>query len=297
MSITFRQYEPTDFKLVSDFLIEEYRAGNRVGNWLQPEWEYMHSHPNLDESSLSLIRIWEDGGEIAGVAHYEDELGTAFFQRKSGCEGLIREMLDYAEEWLSGVDDGGGRYLRVYVKDFDQEFGALVASRGYEREPGGTRVQSHLPTASQIEQVPLPEGFSIKSLADDNDLWKIHRVLWRGFDHEGEPPPEGIEGRRKMQSGPNFRKDLTLVVVEPSGDFVVFCGMWYEPVNRYALIEPLATDPEYRRMGLAKAAVWEGIRRCAEEGADVVYVGSDQLFYQALGFKVLYKAECWIRYF
>ena len=73
--------------------------------------------------------------------------------------------------------------------------------------------------------------------------------------------------------------------------------MWYEPVNRIAYVEPVATDPDYRRIGLGKAAVWEGIRRSGELGAEVAYVGSDQLFYKSIGFKVLYKSNCWIKHF
>ena len=73
----------------------------------------------------------------------------------------------------------------------------------------------------------------------------ISRVLWRGFDHEGGPPEEGIEEHRKMHSGPNFKKDLTIIVEEPSGDFVAFCDMWYASVNNYAYVEPAAADPEY----------------------------------------------------
>jgi hypothetical protein len=29
----------------------------------------------------------------------------------------------------------------------------------------------------------MPPGFRLKSLADDSDRHKIHRVLWRGFNH------------------------------------------------------------------------------------------------------------------
>lgn len=50
--------------------------------------------------------------------------------------------------------------------------------------------------------IDLPPGFRLKSLAEDNDLQKIHRVLHRGFNHPGEPPPEGLAGRQKMRSGP-----------------------------------------------------------------------------------------------
>jgi predicted N-acetyltransferase YhbS len=119
--------------------------------------------------------------------------------------------------------------------------------------------------------------------------------LHRGFNHPGEPPADGIAGRLKMQSGPHFRKDLTMVVEAPSGAFVAFAGLWLEPVNKFGYVEPVATDPDYRRMGLGRAAVMEGIRRCGELGANVAYVGSDLPFYLALGFKKLYTTKCWIK--
>jgi predicted N-acetyltransferase YhbS len=50
-------------------------------------------------------------------------------------------------------------------------------------------------------------------------------------------------------------------------------------------------------MGLGKAAVWEGIRRCGVLGATVAYVGSDQEFYQAIGFTKRFDSRCWIKYF
>jgi predicted N-acetyltransferase YhbS len=145
--------------------------------------------------------------------------------------------------------------------------------------------------------IRLREGFKLKSLADDNDLAKVHRALWRGFNHPGEPPADGIEGRRKMQSGPNYRKNLTIVVEAPNGAFVSFSGLWFEPIHKFGYVEPVATDPDYRRMGLGTAAVLEGIRRCGEFGVTVAYVGTDKPFYLAMGFKKLFTLNCWIKYF
>lgn len=296
MGITFRQYGSADFKLVSDFLIANFQAGNQDGNWLQPAWEYMHSHPSLDESSLNRIRIWENAGDIVGVAHYESRLGEAFFQVHPGYAHLKPAMLEYAENHLCGETERGERYVRAFVNDFDPEFEALVKSRGYEIAEHSARPMSEFTIPQPFPKIDLPEGFCIKSLADDNNLQKIHRVLWRGFNHVGKPPEEGIEGRKKMQSGPNFKKDLTIVVEGPTGDFVSFCGMWYEPVNKIAYVEPVATDPDFRRMGLGKAAVWEGIRRCGVLGATVAYVGSDQEFYKAIGFTKRFDSNCWVRH-
>jgi predicted N-acetyltransferase YhbS len=62
-------------------------------------------------------------------------------------------------------------------------------------------------------------------------------------------------------------------------------------------VEPVATDPDYSRLGLGKAAVLEGIRRCADLGAKEAFVGSDQLFYQAIGFRKVFNTACWVKYF
>jgi predicted N-acetyltransferase YhbS len=286
-----------DFLSVSDFLIKCFQPGNADGNWLQPTWEYMHTHPYLDEEALSRIGIWEDGGEIIAVAHYEHRLGEAFFEVHPRYAHLKPELLAFAEEHLYGVAEDGSKFLNVYVNDFDTEFSELVSSRGYKRHTKGDRPLSAFSIPSPFPQVVLPEGYLLRSLEEDNDLRKIHRVLWRGFDHSGEPPEEGIEDRKKMQSGPNFRKDLTIVVQAPDGNFASFCGMWYEAANRISYVEPVATDPDYRRMGLGKAAVLEGIRRCGVEGATVVFVGSDMRFYRDIGFRKLFTACCWKRIF
>jgi len=98
-----------------------------------------------------------------------------------------------------------------------------------------------------------------------------------------------------MQSAPNFRRSLNIIVEAPNGDFASYCGMWYEPHNKIAYVEPVATDPDYRRMGLGTAAVLEGIRRCGELGATVAYVGAERTFYLNMGFKKLYNIYQWTK--
>lgn len=294
MSIVVRYYEGfEDFLAVSAFLVNNFQPGNRDGNWLQPTWEYMHTHPYLDEEALSRIGIWEDGAEIVAVAHYEHRLGEAFFELHPSYGYLKQEMLDFAEKHLFGLTDLGGKFLNVYANDFDSAFEALLKSRRYERYEKRDRPMASFSIPSPFPGVAVPEGFRLKSLAEDNDLKKIHRVLWRGFDHPGEPPEDGIEDRKKMQSGPNFRRDLTIVVEAPDGSFASFCGMWFESTNKISYIEPVATDPDYRRRGLGKAAVLEGIRRCGALGATVAFVGSAMRFYLDMGFEKLFTAHCW----
>jgi predicted N-acetyltransferase YhbS len=286
-----------DFPAISDFLYSLYQPDNRDGNWLQPIWEYAYTHPWFDEESVSRIGIWEDAGTMVGVALYQLRLGEASFPIHPDYVYLKPEMMAYAEQHLTAFTEEGKRSLKVWVTDFDAASERLVRSRGYEREPSSDWSMLQYVIPEPFPSIHLPEGFRLKSVAEENDLAKIDRVLWRGFNHPGEPPEDGIEGRKKMQSGPHFRKDLAIVVEAPNGAFVAFGGLWFDPVNRFGYVEPVATDPDYRRMGLGTAAVLEGIRRCGELGATVAYVGSDQPFYLAMGFKKLFTVNCWIRWF
>lgn len=288
---------PVGFPAISDFLYGLYQPNNRDGNWFQPIWEYAYTHPWFDEEAVPRIGIWEDAGTMVAVTLYELRLGEAFFQIHPAYAHLKPEMLAYAEQHLTSTTDQGKRYLKAYVNDCDTAFEHVVRSRGYEKEPASHRPMSQFVIPDPFPPIRLPDGFRLKSLADDNDLAKIDRVLWRGFNHPGEPPADGPKGRKKMQSGPHFRKDLTIVVETPNGAFVAFGGLWFDPVNRFGYVEPVATDPDYRRMGLGTAAVLEGIRRCGEIGATVAYVGTDMPFYLAMGFKKLFTLNCWIRYF
>lgn len=294
MAVKVRPYgRPGDFDLVGRFLIANHLPGNRDGNWPEPRWEYMHSHPNLDTTVLDRIGIWEDGSHVAGVAHYEDGLGTAYLEFDRAYSHLKPEMLDYAERQLRGIAPDDTEYLRVFAYEHDSELASLLAARGFRVEGGAADPTSEYLISGPVPAPSLPRGFRLSSFAEDNDLRKIHRVLWRGFNHPGEPPEEALVWRAQMQSAPAFRHDLNIVVVAPDGRFASYAGLWYEPYNRFAMVEPVATDPDFRRMGLGRAAVLEGIRRCAAEGATVAYVGSEQPFYLALGFQ---RAFCHLRW-
>ncbi len=300
MTIKVRSYSKSDFKLVSDFLVETYQPGGKYLNWLQPRWEYMNYHPILDEENLNKIGIWEDDGKIVGIVNYEHYLGNTYYSINPQYSHLKREMIAYGEKHLLGDSlNPDKKYIALYIKDFDHEMEEIAKEKGYEKNDGDleycTITQLIIP--KPFPEIKLPEGFKLKSLAEDNNLDKISRVLWRGFEHEGEPPEEEIEGIKLMQSAPNFRKDITIVVEAPDGNFAAFCGMWYDATNKIAFVEPVATDPDYRRMGLGKAAVMEGIRRCGELGATVAYVESALPIYLSIGFKKACGYYPWVKHF
>ena len=135
-----------------------------------------------------------------------------------------------------------------------------------------------------------------QSLAEENDQRKINQCLWRGFNHEGEISEEAAAAPAVAQSAPNFRKDHTIVAVDAHGDYASYAGIWHVPENGLAYVEPVATDPLFRRKGLARACVLESLRRVQAEGATVAWVGSDQEFYSAIGFNKKFQRDLWIKW-
>jgi GNAT superfamily N-acetyltransferase len=301
MTVTLRNYQhPKDYQRVSEFLISNHETGNLDGNWLEPAWEYMHFHPALQSEYLSKIGIWEKNGQIVAVVHYEGNLGEAFFQFQPAYRHLREEMLDYAEKHLPGTSKKGERkYLCAYVNDNDPEFLAVMRKRGYQKDAEATRPLYRSEIPAPFPPIPLTEGFRLTSLADECDWAKVHQVMWRGFDHGDNVPmtEEEFDDRRKMFDTPKARRELKIAVAAPNGEFAAFCGMFFDESGKFAYVEPVATDPRYRRLGLGRAAVLEGIRRCGLLGATIAYVGSDQPFYQSLGFKKVYNSEGWVRDF
>lgn len=297
MSVEFRTYDrESDFDRVGRFLAQTYRTSGGHINWLQPRWEYMHFHPLIKNIELDSIGMWEADGEIVAVVHPEHAMGEAYFEVHPGYEHLKVELLAFAEKNISSRDNDHRR-LEIWIIQDDHRLQQIASVAGYEKA-GRTDPMAFLDTADLPSDIGLPAGFSLKSLAEDNDVEKVHRLLWRGFGHGNEPEPDGImvaEERKLFEKAPNYCKDLNVIIVAPNGNFVSYCGMWFEPVHRVAYVEPVATDPDYRRMGLGRAAVLEGIRRCAKLGALVACVGSTMPFYQSMGFKRVYASELWAR--
>lgn len=288
-----RHYVPDeDYERVNEFLVDLYQAGDSLVGWLQPRWEYMHFHSNVGDVDLSRIGIVDSGGDMVGLVHPEHSMALVYLQVRPGHYEVADSLIDHAIDNFGGaIENFGGRsetlaanVLGIFCSDFDPTLVALMADRGFRFMPDLDEPASRFVVCGSIDPAPLPAGFSVVSLAEHNDLTEINRVLWRGFNHQGPPPAEGIESRRRAQQAPNFDRSLTMVAVAPNGDYASFSGMWLDPVNRVAYVEPVATDPAYRRKGLAAAAVLESMHRVAAKGAEVIWVGSDQDFYKSLGF-------------
>ena len=298
MAIQVRPYNPaTDYEPASRFFIDVYEPGDRLLNWLQPRWEYMHHHPFIADVPLETIAVFEEDDRIVGLAHPEDKLTFVYFQRRRGYDHILPAMFAHATAHFGGPSIMLERkIIGLFVNDFDHELQSVAESFGYERHPEYHDGYSNFDLTQPVPLTVVPDGFRIQSLAEENDQRKINQCLWRGFNHEGEISEEAAAAPAVAQSAPNFRKDHTIVAVDAHGDYASYAGIWHVPENGLAYVEPVATDPLFRRKGLARACVLESLRRVQAEGATVAWVGSDQEFYSAIGFNKKFQRDLWIKW-
>jgi len=289
MGITLRSYKLlSDFDSVNEFLRHNFTKYQQNGNIEQPFWEYAHTHPCFNHKLTHRFGIWEENGEIIAVACYEMDLGECLFLTQKGYEDMKPSLIEYAEKELFKVIENQ-KSLDIWVFDYETQLKEKLLEKGYKKEY--SQPITIFKYENGFSERKLPEGFTIISLEDENDFQKINDVLWKGFDH-GDESDDDLDCRRLMQSAPNFRKDLTTIIKAPNGEYACFAGMWMDGVNDFAYLEPLATDPCYRRMGLATIALTEAMKRTEKLGATYCFGGSRE-FYHDIGFETVCQREKW----
>ncbi|MBH1939908.1 GNAT family N-acetyltransferase [Mobilitalea sibirica] len=292
MKIKLRNYENndrfgTDYQNIYDFLRRINQNQYDTPNFLWARWSWMISRPVDNENLKNKIGIWEDEGKIVALVTFELTFGEVFICVDHNYDFLKEDILNYAKEYLSNEGK-----LKVIISDSDRQLQELALNSGFRP----TQYKQYVSVLDINDKLKynLPSGFKVVSMADSWDYYKYNRVMWRGSNHEGEPSQEDedIQWRKTMLSSPHINPKLIIAIAAPDGNYASHCGLWYIPGDKYAYVEPVATDPEYRKMGLGKAAVYESILRAKELGAKEAIVISSQQFYYNLGFKP-FKTETW----
>ncbi len=294
-----RTYTPADFLRIRDFLVETYGYFQRSYNWTIERWNFSISlarsmHAISLDAWAAQIGIWEVGDEIQAVVNAEGEDdGEAFFQLRHEHlpATLLQELFGFCDERM-GKAEGDRRRIRLYVPSGDARLEALAQQYGYARDSwsdhdGVLEVTEALPVA-------LPAGYTFA----DGDAVSAEAkgdAHARAFGYADDPiyPERAVEGFRLMAQMPDYRADLALHVRAPDGTVAAFATMWHDARNRIGILEPVGTAPEHRKLGLGRAAIHEAINRVRAEGATRVHVGSDQPFYQRLGFAICEKYSVW----
>lgn len=143
------------------------------------------------------------------------------------------------------------------------------------------------------KDVNLPDGFHIRALNGANEVEayvNLHRSVF-------ESKNMTIEWRMRTLERSEYIPDLDLVAVTPKGELAAFCVCWLaKDINGevFGQIEPMGVHADFRKLGLGRAILLEGLKRLIAEGARHIYVQTDNYrdsafkLYESAGFTVMH---------
>ena len=284
--ITKRRYKILeDFTRVHNFLTETYEFGSII---LPQVFEYAHMHGAFEWFKTHHFGIWEDDGKIIGATFFEMDMGYAYLHTHKDYRFLLPEILEWAERELYSEEDGK-RLLEIEISENEHDKRELLKSFGYSCISTGG-LWNIFPYDKLFPECKLPEGFTIID-GTNVDYLKLHHCWYLGFDHS-ETPNDNFDCRVFSWNNPSANSTFLTIVVAPTGEYACALGMWVDETNKYAYLEPLATIPKYRRMGLAKVCLIEAMKKTKALGAKYC-IGGDREFYTDIGFETMFTDETW----
>ncbi len=298
MAFTLKQYaSPDDYWKAREFFRALRIANLRPSeNWHIADFDYWRWHwlENVVERSPNGLRYWEDAdGEIVSVlAQGDPGVCHPMVDPAIDSADLRHAMLDIAEAEMVWALEDGRRFTFVWADETDDHLHGVLDARGYERAEGGhsTEHNAWQPLLEAPEPAPLPSGYTVRSMGDQDELSARSLASWRSF-HPDEPD-EGADPTggwyRNVQRAPLYRRDLDVVAVTENGEIASFATCYFDDVSRTGAFVLVGTAPSHQRKGIAKGVMTETLRRLHHLGAVGAYASWYEpiagALYESVGF-------------
>jgi ribosomal protein S18 acetylase RimI-like enzyme len=246
---------------------------------------------------LADTRVWAQAdGSLAAFAWVDPpEIGDAIVDPTAH-----PSMLDEALDWLEVEFREQGRgSITVVVVEGDQPRTEALVRRGYTSGDGGnTRLWQLLKT--QQSGASLPAGYSLGHVSTTCDMERRAFVETDAFPVDGRTVTSEA-WRLLTERLPTYRPELDLVAVAPDGTGASACTCWYDEATRCGEFEAVGTAQAYRRRGLGRAVITEGLRRLRDVGATTAVVFTQDTndaaiaLYQSCGFEIVGEDTAWTK--
>ena len=239
------------------------------------------------ETWQSQIRLWFDRRDrLIGWALLtlgEDTFDVYVSPHLRG-DAREYEMLAWSTQEMSA----NGDVQNIWAAEDDE-----VRIRWLE-ENGFTPEQAHFiyfkrSLAGPLDGPPLPQGFSLRTSHGPEDA-RLRSVASHAAFGSGKPFEEYWPRTLRFMQSPVYVPEHEIFVVEPGGEVAAFCIVWTDERNKAGHFEPVATHPNFQRMGLGKSLLFEGLRRLKSEGMNEadVFTNHDNpaaiRLYESVGF-------------
>ena len=308
-ALTSRLYKTEHDLLQMQDMLMEARART-------DDWHYAHvgelmwgffmvvCHLNPQE----FIRLWhDDAGKLVGYAILgEDPAIDWQVLPEYEWSGIETEVMDWAETRLIELRQRDPQRWNGHVvsgaRQDDAKRIAFLEQHGFRYSGEFAEVNMLRSLAEPIPDAALPAGCQVRAvLADAGEIANraaAQREVWQPWT-VGNVSDDDYATLMRL---PGYHRELDVVAVAPDGvtqhlwswaGVAAYVNGWLDPVNRIGDFGPVGALPAYRRQGLTRAVLLEGLRRMQAAGMDRVCVSTGvsntpaRQLYESIGFKIV----------
>lgn len=266
-----RNAHPTSGRYEAADLQWWWRQARSTDHVRQLFWFDDHGHP----LAAALLTDWGDGVALDPIV------------MPQAPPAWIEHVLDRGLEHAAGC---GVTVSDIEVDADDQQLIRFLGRYGFapdgDASEHGTRthlVEAWLSSERRPATRPLPERFELRCRAE-MQASPHHMVRRSGPD---------VEARLRQTSLYDPARDL--LVVDPLQRVAAYALFWFDPQTATGLVEPMRTEDDYQRRGLAQHLLTVGVARLFDAGARRVKVcfepdnAGAQALYVGAGFRPMHR--------
>jgi len=298
-SLTSRFYETeNDLRQMQGLLME---ARSRTNDWHYAHvgelmWAFFMVTCHLNPQEY--IRLWHDdqGKLVAYAILGKDPSFDCQVLPEYEWSGIEAEAMAWAETRISELrkrdaQKWSGGFVSGARQD-DAKRIAFLEQHGFRYSGEFAEENMLRALAEPIPETVVSPGCQVRALAEAGDVSNragAQRDVWLPWT-VGKVSDDDYARLMRL---PGYHRELDVVAVAPDGIIAAYVNGWIDPVNRIGDFGPVGARPAYRRQGLTRAVLLEGLRRLRARGMDRVCVSTGVSnmpalrLYESVGFRIV----------
>ena len=158
------------------------------------------------------------------------------------------------ERGLAHASESGFGAVELEVDRADEVMRAVLVGHGFAIKEDGL-VETWLAADARPAISPLHEDYRLSSRRDT--MLRPHHMIKRS----------GPDVAQRLLQTSLYRADLDLLILDRDDNHAAYGLFWYDPETATGLVEPMRTEDDHQRRGLARHILTTGIDLLAEAGA------------------------------
>jgi predicted N-acetyltransferase YhbS len=245
-------------------LLQRIRSAHpTAGLWEAADRQWSWHTPRSTDDLPQLFWFDGDGQPAAAVITTYSEHGVGFDPMFMP-DATPDQVAHVVSRGLTHAGDSGIEQVDLEVDPADDVLRDVLFDHGFATKEKGA-VEAWLSARARPEISPIGEDYRLSTRADSTRC-PHHMTISR----RNHPDTE-----QRLRQTSLYRPDLDLVVHDQHGNVAAYGLFWHDPVTATGLVEPMRTEDDHQRRGLARHVLTAGVALLADAGVERIKIVYD----------------------